>query len=56
MNPQSVQMTFDNIHIDHIKPARAFADEINHYTNLQPLLPSMNMRKFAKWSQEDDGF
>jgi len=55
-NPDGVQMTFENIHIDHIKPAKAFADEINHYTNLQPLLPTVNMLKKACWSQEDELF
>ena len=42
-NPHGVQMTFENIHIDHIKPAKALADEINNYTNLQPLLPTVNI-------------
>jgi len=55
-NPTSVQMTFDNIELDHIKPAKAFGDEINHYTNLQPLLPAMNACKKAKWSKQDDIF
>jgi len=55
-NPTSVQMTFDNIELDHIKPTKAFGDEINHYTNLQPLLPAMNAFKSAKWSKEDDIF
>ena len=55
-NPHGVQMTFENIHIDHIKPAKAFGDEINHYTNLQPLLSDMNMLKKAKWSQQDELF
>jgi len=55
-NPGNVQMTFENIQIDHIKPAKAFGDEINHYTNLQPLLPEMNAFKKAKWSQQDEVF
>jgi len=55
-NPGSVKMTFENIHIDHIKPAREFARELNHYTNLQPLLPSINQIKKAKWSKVDDKF
>ena len=53
-HPQSLQMTFDNIHIDHIKPAKAFGDEINHYTNLQPLLPAVNHSKKARWSAIDE--
>jgi len=55
-NPQGLQMTFDNIHIDHIKPAKAFGDEINHYTNLQPLLPATNRCKKARWSAIDELF
>ena len=55
-NPGKLHMTFDNIHIDHIKPAKAFGDEINHYTNLQPLLPDMNVFKKAQWSQQDEVF
>ena len=44
-------MTFDNIHIDHIKPVSKFnlnnTDEFYdccHYTNLQPLLPIENLK------------
>jgi len=55
-NPQDLQMTFDNIDIDHIKPVKAFRDEINHYTNLQPLLPAINRIKKAKWSPNDEVF
>jgi len=49
-------MKWENIHIDHIKPVQAFGNEVNHYTNLQPLLADMNMRKSAIWSVEDDAF
>jgi hypothetical protein len=56
LNPEGVQMTWDNIQIDHIKPAKAFGDEINHFTNLQPLLPVMNARKKAHWSKQDEVF
>jgi hypothetical protein len=56
-------MTFDNIHIDHIKPACKFKlenpDELLkccHYTNLQPLLIVDNLAKGGKWSDDDDLF
>jgi hypothetical protein len=56
-------MTFDNIHIDHIKPACKFKlenpDELLkccHYTNLQPLLIVENLSKGGKWSNDDDLF
>jgi len=55
-NLQGLQMTFDNIHIDHIKPVKAFGDEINHYTNLQPLLPAINIIKKVRWSPKDEVF
>ncbi len=45
-------MTWDNIHVDHIKPISVFnlddEDEFAagcHYTNLQPLLAKQNMKK-----------
>ena len=54
-------MTWDNIHIDHIKPVSRFNldDEEEflkccHYTNLQPLLAKDNMEKGNKWSEEDE--
>jgi hypothetical protein len=56
-------MTFDNIHIDHIKPACKFKlenpDELLkccHYTNLQPLLIDDNLVKGGKWCDDDDLF
>jgi hypothetical protein len=52
-------MTFENIHIDHIKPVSKFNlddhDEILkccHYTNLQPLLAKDNLRKSNKFCDE----
>jgi hypothetical protein len=57
------EMTFDNIHIDHIKPVSKFNFEdpeellkCCHYTNMQPLLASVNISKNNKWSDEDDVF
>lgn len=54
-------MTWDNHgdwHIDHIKPCAAFdltnedeQRECFHYSNLQPLWASENMRKGAKWDE-----
>ena len=56
-------MSFDNIHLDHIKPISAFnledPDELLkccHYTNFQPLLMSDNLQKSNKWSEEDNKF
>jgi hypothetical protein len=56
-------MTFDNIHIDHIKPVCKFNLEdpeellkCCHYTNMQPLLASVNLSKNGKWSDKDDAF
>ena len=56
-------MTFENIHIDHIKPISKFDLEDHdeflkccHYTNLQPLLPTDNMNKFNKWTDDDETF
>ena len=56
-------MTFDNIHYDHIKPVSSFnlEDEeelLNccHYTNFQPLLATDNLIKHSKWSDEDNTF
>ena len=56
-------MTFDNIHIDHIKPLSRF-DTNNmeqlklccHYTNLQPLLAVDNLCKSNKWSFLDEEY
>jgi hypothetical protein len=54
-------MTFDNIHIDHIKPVSQFKLEdpeellkCCHYTNLQPLLANDNLVKSGKWSDIDE--
>jgi len=54
-------MTFNNIHIDHIKPVSRFnlddKDEFNnccHYSNLQPLLAKDNLEKHNKWSEENE--
>ena len=56
-------MSFDNIHLDHIKPVSRFnledPDELLkccHYTNFQPLLASVNMEKSNKWNDEDEVF
>ena len=56
-------MTWDNIHIDHIKPVSRFnldiEEEFNkccHYTNLQPLLAKDNMNKHNKWTDENEVF
>jgi hypothetical protein len=59
----TLKMTFQNIHIDHIKPVSLF--DLNneeeflqccHYTNIQPLLALDNIIKSNKWSQEDNDF
>jgi hypothetical protein len=59
----TAEMTFDNIHYDHIKPASVFdlndLDELLkccHYTNFQPLLATDNMEKSNKWNDETDAF
>ena len=56
-------MTWENIHIDHIKPVSRFnldiEEEFNkccHYTNLQPLLAKDNLNKSNKWTDENDTF
>ena len=55
------KMTFDNIHIDHIKPVSMF--DLNnkeeflkccHYTNLQPLLAKDNLKKSNTWDITDE--
>ena len=56
-------MTWDNIHLDHIKPVSVFNLE-NHdefldccnYTNFQPLLANDNLVKSNKWNNEDELF
>ena len=58
-----IEMTWDNIHIDHIKPISSFNldDEEEflsccHYTNLQPLLAEVNQSKSSKWTENDEVF
>ena len=58
-----IEMTWDNIHIDHIKPVSAFnLDDTNefldccHYTNLQPLIAEVNLNKSNKWNDIDDEY
>jgi len=57
------QMTFDNIHYDHIKPVSCFNldDEEEflkccHFTNLQPLLAKNNLELSNKWTDENEIF
>jgi hypothetical protein len=57
------EMTWDNIHLDHIKPVAAFNlnnhDEFLdccHYTNFQPLLAETNINKSDKWSEANEAF
>jgi hypothetical protein len=59
----TIEMTFDNIHYDHIKPICAFnLDDPEeflqccNYTNFQPLLAEQNLQKSGKWSEEDEIF
>ena len=56
-------MTFDNIHIDHIKPVSKFNldDEEDilkccHFTNLQPLLVKDNLDLHNAWTEENELF
>ena len=56
-------MTWDNIHIDHIKPVSRFnldlEEEFNkcsHYTNLQPLTAKDNLLKHNKRTDENDKY
>jgi hypothetical protein len=58
-----IEMTWNNIHIDHIKPVSLFnLDDEDmflsccHYTNLQPLLAEINLNKSDKWSEKDEIF
>ena len=59
----TTEMTFENIHFDHIKPVSVF--DLNdpnellkccHYTNFQPLLEIDNMEKSNKWNEECELF
>lgn len=56
-------MTWNNIHIDHIKPISKFNLDTEdalyiccHYTNLQPLLKVDNLLKNNKWTHENEIF
>ena len=53
------QMTFANVHIDHIKPLARMTDGASlaalcHYSNLQPLLADDNEHKSDHWSLPDE--
>ena len=57
------EMTFENIHIDHIKPVSRFNIEDEeeilkccHFTNLQPLLCKDNLELKNTWSEENESF
>jgi hypothetical protein len=59
----TIDMTFDNIHYDHIKPVSVF--DLNnheellkccHYTNFQPLIATDNLEKSNKWNHETELF
>jgi hypothetical protein len=59
----TAEMTFENIHYDHIKPVSVFdlndPDELLkccHYTNFQPLLATDNLEKSNKWNDECEAF
>ena len=59
----TADMTFDDIHFDHIKPVSSFdlqneEDILRccHYSNFQPLLKKDNLMKWSKWSDEDKTF
>ena len=56
-------MTWQNIHIDHIKPVSKFnLDDPDqfldccHYTNLQPLMAVDNLKKSNIWSEENEKY
>ena len=58
-----IEMTWDNIHIDHIKPVSVFdldnEDEFLNccnYTNLQPLIAEINLSKHNKWNDISNDF
>ena len=59
----TTEMTFENIHYDHIKPVSVFnlnnPDELLkccHYTNFHPLLANDNLEKSNKWNDECELF
>jgi len=59
----TADMTWENIHYDHIKPVSCFdlddEDEFLkccHFTNLQPLLAADNMRLNNTWTEENEVF
>ena len=59
----TADMTWENIHYDHIKPVSRFdlddEDEFLkccHFTNLQPLLAADNMRLHNTWTEENEVF
>jgi len=59
----TTEMTFENIHYDHIKPVSIFdlnnPDELLkccHYTNFHPLLATDNLEKSNKWNDECELF
>jgi hypothetical protein len=55
-HPEDTQMSLENMQLDHIKPVQRFALDMNHYTNLQPMLAKDNMSKGASWSSTDETF
>jgi len=50
IHPEDTQMRFQNMQLHHIRPVQRFALDMNHYTNLQPMLAEANLCKSAKWS------
>ena len=59
----TADMTWENIHYDHIKPVSRFdlddEDEFLkccHFTNLQPLLAYDNLRLHNTWTEENEVF
>lgn len=59
----TAEMTFENIHYDHIKPVSVFnlndPEELLkccHYTNFQPLIATENLEKSNKWNHETELF
>jgi len=55
------EMTWENIHVDHIRPCASFdlTDPMQqklcfNYRNLQPLLAMDNMHKHKAWDHKDD--